>query len=868
MKSPLTFILIITTMSCYCWCCCYSTNIEQPHQQDIMQITNTNRLLTKYWQNRRLLFEFNKQQQLDLFEQAITSDTNNNNNSPKISSVIMEENEGVDEETDPCSPSQCQVTFEHVYSVPVTLPCSTASGSIPNSAHLPLVYPGDYTACKKYEFANAHYCTIDTFDFIAYPLRKGIIKFTGEGLPLGRIHLGQCVSKKCTSQLLRKKFLSNVHQTAKAIQRRAPLALYIPFIESVIKNSTFVQCVDENEEKTGSVWDRAGSSTFMVLLIVTMIIVCTSTMYDLLSLRYPGLSMSKTFSGLDTFTRAVSARKSYRSLTSPMTGDFLFLNGVRVLSIIWIIYGHVVLYSSGLALPYPILNPSAIDSQIQSFQMAIPRGAEYSVDTFFFMSGFLATWGTIQESKRNPFTWVSYFRNIMLRYLRLTPAYAFVLFFYYKAMPFVSTGPFYHFTQGPEFKNEECKNWWTNLLYINNLYPFGEEGGLRGCMGWSWYLANDMQFFFFVGPAVALFMYGREQYHQESHVWWWKTRLMKYGFPFTLIIIQISTTWYTMNHWNIKGAFDPEYNVHLYVKPWCRVSPYAVGIILAFWHADRVDADSALGLPEGSWKVRVFNDISPLFMLAFAFSITSTIVFSLYDQFRCKADPSTDCRVWAGFTNYGALVSPNWSHAQVTAYFVLTYVAWAVALAIVCMYFFSGRGGVVHDVFTHSIFTPLARLSYVAYLVHIPCLELMFLTAPAPPYVTEAKQYMDTVSITCAAYTASFLLFFLIERPVMSLTLVNLLPQSNKSSSTVSSYNNNVSTTTANNNNNATSNGNISRNSSELGLEHHVRRVADVDSEVIVMASPIRPPVNNNNNNISAANSNSGSSNLTRPLLG
>lgn len=32
--------------------------------------------------------------------------------------------------------------------------------------------------------------------------------------------------------------------------------------------------------------------------------------------------------------------------------------------------------------------------------------------------------------------------------------------------------------------------WWRNILFINNFYPLTEM-----CMMWSWYLANDMQFY-------------------------------------------------------------------------------------------------------------------------------------------------------------------------------------------------------------------------------------------------------------------------------------------------------------------------------------------------------------------------------------
>lgn len=131
---------------------------------------------------------------------------------------------------------------------------------------------------------------------------------------------------------------------------------------------------------------------------------------------------------------------------------------------------------------------------------------------------FLYTWCNIKstETKMNTSShplsklvmtdeWVSYI------YFRLTPSYAFAILF--------TAGLYGKFGNGPLWEDSftsrqhQCENyWWTNLLYINNMYPIFSYEQVRlvkvtpvlsrsnsvrflQCYTMGWYLSNDMQFF-------------------------------------------------------------------------------------------------------------------------------------------------------------------------------------------------------------------------------------------------------------------------------------------------------------------------------------------------------------------------------------
>ncbi|KAK2548052.1 Nose resistant to fluoxetine protein 6 [Acropora cervicornis] len=85
--------------------------------------------------------------------------------------------------------------------------------------------------------------------------------------------------------------------------------------------------------------------------------------------------------------------------------------------------------------------------------------------------------------------------------LLLTPSYMFTILFYSNLYAFLGEGPMW-------FRNQNStlceKYWWTNLLYINNFYPTSLDDE---CLDWSWYLANDMQFYI-ISPLILFLWKG------------------------------------------------------------------------------------------------------------------------------------------------------------------------------------------------------------------------------------------------------------------------------------------------------------------------------------------------------------------------
>ena len=170
------------------------------------------------------------------------------------------------------------------------------------------------------------------------------------------------------------------------------------------------------------------------------------------------------------------------------------LNGLRVISMFWVILGLTQL---GSVTPGITDNMRILKDIMSRFTFQPITNGFFAVDSFFFLSAVLVAYLTLREMKKKNGRFPALHFYIH-RYLRLTPTYAFVLFFAWALTANIAYGPGIGLT--PSIMGDCTKVWWTNFLYINNLYPWKE---IDECMRWTWYLANDMQFYV-ISPVILL----------------------------------------------------------------------------------------------------------------------------------------------------------------------------------------------------------------------------------------------------------------------------------------------------------------------------------------------------------------------------
>jgi peptidoglycan/LPS O-acetylase OafA/YrhL len=245
------------------------------------------------------------------------------------------------------------------------------------------------------------------------------------------------------------------------------------------------------------------------------------------------------------FFAAFALRDSARQLFTPPASNFLPVDGVRALSILWVILMHTVWFQTPL-----MTRESAV-----SFLDRAPRwlvAGHYGVDVFFVISGFLIGFILMKEYEERGAIDVR--RFYARRFLRLMPAYFASLAIYCLAV------------------GVNCDMVWSNLIYVNNFVAL-----TRQAMPWTWSLAIEEQFYL-AFPLFLLLVFYRLR--------GWRIALL-----FSLLALGVLIRGAVIYRYGIHapvslapGVADPGFVAwaeQLYVKPYTRYGSLLCGVIAA-----------------------------------------------------------------------------------------------------------------------------------------------------------------------------------------------------------------------------------------------------------------------------------------------
>ncbi|XP_014486240.1 PREDICTED: nose resistant to fluoxetine protein 6-like [Dinoponera quadriceps] len=409
--------------------------------------------------------------------------------------------------------------------------------------------------------------------------------------------------------------------------------------------------------------------------------------------------------------------------TEPAAKDNLTcLHGLRVLSLGWVVMVHTYLQVFSIA-----ENKTLRTVTERNFMFQTISNATFSVDTFFFISGLLVTIlfyrslgshgnekGSFLKTSSTKFVIM-----ILYRFVRLTPAYLFVLGMNEIAIKQAQARTVFSPIVIDHLTCE--KFWWRNALYLNSLYPRTEM-----CMLWSWYMANDTQFY-----VLGIFLL-------LLSVKYFKTVV-------AIVSLLIASSWFT----TFSIAYSNDYIARiqepfalfdeLYDKPWLRAGPYFIGTITGYV---LFKTKCQLKLPVGAGLI--------------GWLLSAMIMFSVV---------------------YG-LYPGNLTVLTSSVYAALGHTAWAMAVAFIVIQCCTGSARMIDSLLSLRLMYPLSRLTYCAYLVHPIIMMVTCTQMDGPLHLHNGVVLIVYFGNLVASYLLSFCISLAFEAPVVNLLKIAFISKS------------------------------------------------------------------------------------------
>jgi len=437
---------------------------------------------------------------------------------------------------------------------------------------------------------------------------------------------------------------------------------------------------------------------------------------------------------------------------SPDKSSLNFLDGIRVWSMTWVILGHTYLMFLYFASNAATFTGDRSDYHyiVQDFYTIFIQYADYSVDSFFFLSGLLATfsiWRSIQKfgdkvvAKAGVWIPMAY----VSRVLRIAPMMMYVTAIQWQLSDQIAYG--YHVGDRSTFTEICNAEWYKTFLFYANLAVSRENGDALNCMGHLWYIQCDMQMYLLLPILVLIFYWNRVMGIVSACV------------PiFVCVVIRIVYAFYYHFTANVMNpGYAPvhggEQFVQSYFKPWTRMSVYFIGVACMMLMICIQEKNKTFVLDKLQYYALILSS---------SFIMLALVVWPYQD-----VEDQPDNR-WSLLSNqmYYAFGRPAWGVALALLTFALRYMDESQGER--------GQKSMIKAFLSLEVYQPLGKLTYSMYLLHLLVFAWWAQELDFPAYLSVWNAFLLTTGIWFIVAIISTVLWFVMEKPISNLVTLLL----------------------------------------------------------------------------------------------
>ncbi|XP_066297620.1 O-acyltransferase like protein-like isoform X2 [Branchiostoma lanceolatum] len=463
---------------------------------------------------------------------------------------------------------------------------------------------------------------------------------------------------------------------------------------------------------------NTGAIVALCFISIILLMLVIGTLYEfIINVSYTeekvkSIPKSKTGRFLLSFSVYSNTKKVFNTYQPP--GQLPALHGIRVISTLWIIYGHTDFFTDNTI----TTNRREKNDWFSQWWFFMRGSMDMAVDTFLLLSALLVSYLFMKQLKKNggSFTGKDLLLHYLHRYWRLTPVYAFLIMLFACLMLYMGTGPVWASPANLAMGNvNACQTWmWTNLLYINNWFNAEKE-----CFGWAWYLGVDMQLYV-IAPGLLVLLYKKPNW----------------GVGLVTILLGVSMALTGILYHFLVNVPPGSYYGTVYKYTFTRMGPYMVGLLMGYilFKTDR--------------KVPNTGRTKALMLLGWFCATGVAVLFVVAPQF-------------IGGSPYSVLGQPAWRAWDRTMFSCA--VAWVVYACCV------GYGGIITEFLSWSGWVPLSRLTYTAYLVHPIIMHVYTMSLKTPLFYSATNWWFYFIAYSFIAFLCGFVASIMVEFPFFGL---------------------------------------------------------------------------------------------------